>query len=818
MASPGLWLRAWVVFVLTMAMLALEVALTRVFSYIMHYHFTYLAISVAMLGFGAAGAFLTVRRRPEDPAVERKFLADTAALLAVAAIAAIAFIPRLHFYPMDMYLRQDYSNLLSLLVIVLLASAPFFFGGTCIAYLLSQAGADVNRVYFADLAGAAAGCLLVIVLVNWIGAVAVCFAVAALALVAAILLSPLGRGRRAAALLVVVVLTAVVARREPLPLYVPRDKQLFGHEDLVEEVHWHVITRLDVTRPVPAYHSFGGALSWRYTGDPQTVRFIFQDASALTGIIQPTPSPRQTASLGYYLQGAPYRIKPGAEALVIGCGGGADILIALHHGARRIVGVDVNPDMIELVRRNRDFLHGAFPPEEVELVSAEGRHFLSRDARRFDVIQLSGVDTFSALATGAYALTENFIYTTEALRQYLAHLKPGGIVNISRPLFTPPRETLKLIAMWMEVLEGAGAERPPEHLVILSGRGREAINVEAPAAVAPGGATWAQTLVKQSPFTPQEVRALAEWADGLGFEVVYDPFTRRSGELEALARAGPGERQRTIAGHVLNIRPATDDQPFFFRFHRWDHLAKMAGIGGGPRVRPPLALIILLGSLGAVALLSAVCILYPLYRHGSVPAPGGRAGIFAYFAALGLAFILIEIALIQKLTVFLGGPTYSMSITLFTILLASGVGSFLSRNWSARPLRLLAVVVPLLVLLVGAEAWLLNWAVPRLMGLSHPLRALAAVAMLAPLAILMGMPFPAGLRQVNACRRELNPWAWGINACATVMGAVLCILIASSLGFTAALLIGGAVYLAGWVAFAASQRQPRMAPQPALVP
>ncbi len=789
------------VFLLAMSVLTLEVALTRIFSFIMFHHFTYLVISVAMLGFGAAGTYLTRRETHDDPEAGNEFLARNAWLLGLTTIAAIVFIPRIHFYPMDMYFRQDYSNLLSLLIIVVLAGTPFFFGGVCIGYIISGAGSAINRVYFADLAGAATGCLLALVLINQLGGMATCLAVTVLGMVVAAISTARRRRRCVVGLLLALLLTAGVARTEFLPMYAPPNKQMFRKEHLVELIKWHVITRLDVTRPVDVYYSFGGALSHKYSAAPQRVRVIYQDASALTGIIQPTPTPRETLSLGYYLQGAPYKVKPQADALVIGCGGGVDVLIALHHGARHVVGVDVNPNMIEFLQgRYADFAGNIHQREDVELVVSEGRHFLSRDRRRFDVIQLSGVDTLSALSTGAYALSENFIYTVEAFDQYLAHLKDDGIVNISRPLGTPPGQTLRLVTIGLEALQRMGTERPCQHLMILAGQGQTA------------SMAWAQLLIKRSPFRAGEVEVLTRWTASLGFDVIYDPYTRREGGLETLIRAGPRERARFIAQHQLNISPPTDDKPFFFQLYRWRDLFRMDLTGrGGPR--PPLALLILLGSFAQITILSGVLILYPLYRRDVAAAqPGGRAGIFVYFASLGLAFIVVEIALLQKLTVFLGGPTYSMSITLFTILLASGLGSLLSRNWSGRPFQLLGLVIPVLVVAIIGESLLLDRVISSLMGLSFPLRALTAVILVAPMGLLMGMPFPAGLRHVDQSRPELNPWAWGINACATVMGTVVCILISAAMGFHVALVFSALVYLTGWLVFATSQRRAAIVP------
>jgi hypothetical protein len=308
--------------------------------------------------------------------------------------------------------------------------------------------------------------------------------------------------------------------------------------------------------------------------------------------------------------------------------------------------------------------------------------------------------------------------------------------------------------------------------------------------------------VNRSPFTREEVDRLSNWAESLGFAIIYDPYTARTGELEALIRSTPVEREAIISGYQLNIRPATDDIPFFFNFTKWRDLLVWKGTKG------MLAQLFLVVSLLQVAVLSGLFILYPLYKRKTEASKrGGRTGIFIYFAALGAGFILVEIALLQKFMVFLGGPAYSMAVTLFTILLSSGIGSFLSRNLSQRPFKLLAFVIPLLVIIIFIHALFLDRIIADLMGLSHFMRGLAAVLLISPLGLLMGMPFPAGLRYVDAFRRELNPWAWGINACATVLGSTVCILISSVLGFRAALIIGAAIYLTGWLLFAASQRR-----------
>ncbi len=413
------------------------------------------------------------------------------------------------------------------------------------------------------------------------------------------------------------------------------------------------------------------------------------------------------------------------------------------------------------------------------------------------------MDTFTALTSGAYALTENFIYTRQALDAYLEHLRPDGIVNFSRPMLTPPRETLKLALTAAEALEALGAERPAEHIVVLAGKGVASAHP----------VPWAQTMIKRSPFTRDEVAALQTFVQSLGFEMVFDPFTPRQGRLDAFLRAPAARRAEMTADYPLDIRPATDDRPFFFQFYRWSDLWRF---GQPRRQATPVAVTVIYAAFVQVTLLSALFILYPLYRtQRMVGQAGGRAGVFAYFGAVGLGFIMIEVALLQKFTVFLGGPAYSMAVTLFAILLTSGIGSFVSGRIPASPMTLLAVVLPLLAVTAVTGSIVYGPLTGSLLGLSHAGRCVAAVAMLAPLGLLMGMPFPTALRLVNRHRPELNAWAWGINACATVVGTVLCMMVSSAFGFSHAIQVGAVLYVVSLVSVVASHRSLASAPVPA---
>jgi hypothetical protein len=792
--SPGHARLALLIFALAMAVMMLEVTLTRIFSFITFHHMTYLVIGMAMLGFGAAGTYLTVRPVSDDPSVADRHLAHHAALMACATVVALLLVPRIPLHAVDMHRLYAPANLLALAPIVVLSALPFFFGGVCVADLIGRGGARVHAVYFADLAGSAAGCLVSVLLVNHLGAMATALGAAALAMLAGGVATHRRPWLYLAAAAAIAALVPVADNRHVFPLAVPPGKQMYGNEASIETVRWHVITRLDVGKPQVLNASFGGALSRNYQGPAPRVRLVFQDGSNLTGIIAPTPTPEATPVLGYYLQGAAYVANPHAEALVIGAGGGIDVAIALHHGARHVVAVDVNPQMIELVTgKYADFAGHLFQRPEVEPVAAEGRHFLGRDPRKYDVIQLSGVDTWAALASGAYALTENFIYTHEAFDAYLGHLTPRGIVGFSRPFFAPPLETIRLAATALEALVDLGESEPWRHLAILVGTGQRA------------DGPWFELLVKRSPFAADEVAALAAWARPKGFEVVYDPFTVFGTGLDTLIRATPADRRAMLARHPLSLEPVSDDKPFYFQFYRWRDLGR--ALQGG---RPPIAMLILAASFVEVLLLSAVFILYPLYRRAARGRRHRRRlPVFAYFAALGAGFILVEISLLEKLTIFLGGPAYALAITLAALLFSSGLGSFLSGRLAWRPLRLIAVLTPVLALVIVLEGLSVEVVVRHLLGLPLWGRALATVALIAPLGLLLGTPFPTGLRFLHEVEPEVKPWAWGINACATVVGTSACMLIVSAFGFRAAFFLGAAVYLLGWALLMLAGRQPR---------
>jgi spermidine synthase len=773
--------------------LLFEIALTRIFSVLTWHHFTPMIVSIALLGFGMAGSFITLKNKTDAALLSSSFIARNAFWFGFSALFSLLLITRIYFEPLA--ITKDWTQLLSLFSYYVLLTIPFFFAGLCLGSIVSLYQKDISRVYFSDLLGASTGCLVSTLAIQTMGVTNLVFFIALLGGVTGLIMDSFqkgwGNGKNWLKVSFLALCLAAGLYFDPYLVHVPPSKPLFyganpwkTDSDIIFS-RWSVVGRIDITRPIRRVLSaFGGEISplartiqWEHI-------FIYQDGQAPTGILKSDGDLSKMPFLRNYLQAAPYAVKKNPKVLVIGIGGGIDGLIALAHGATEITGVDVNPFIIDAItKKYARYAGGVFNRPDVKTVVAEGRHFLSRNAGRYDVIQLSGVDTFTALASGAYALTENYLYTTEAIKDYWSHLSDDGVLSFSRWYFKPPRETLRLSAMMIKAIEELGVTDPFRHMAIVN------------------GASWAETLLKKTAFTPQEMEALRDWARSNRFQIMYDPDKSTNSEFDKVIRSPVRQREEFFHTYVYNVRPASDDRPFFFDYYKWTHLfRKESGEYGFIATSMPLSLWTLVLSLLQILFLAIFGILYPqLKLKRALTAKGRKPAIIFYFGALGLGFIFIEIALIQKLMVFLGGPTYSFSITLFSILLFSGFGSYFTRTLDVRPRRVFLVLPLLLVLLSLGVNLALSLAIPQWLGFSLPVRSLLAVLVLSPLAFVMGMPFPSGIRLLSRYEPGLVPWAWAINSFMTVFGSIFCIFLSMMLGFQVVFVMAGLIYALGFL-------------------
>jgi len=779
------------------ATLGLQVAFTRHFSFLYWHHFAFMIIGIGMLGFAAAGAWLA-RGGGVEKGPRGHRIAPWGGLGAALGAAFYLWLgPSIGFEPLR--LLEERAQFLNLFLLYGLVLVTFTALGLAQGSIIAAHRDHAHRIYGADLLGAGLGCLLTLALLSVVSATTALLLLGATATLGSCLLLGVrsfragSRERLSAAacwLGLALALALAAGGFGDGRAFAPAPSKgmsvaLRAGPGVIDYTTSSATLRIDVTRPHRAAFGFGGDVSWPEPASIPllTTRTVYQDAAAPTALYR-LLDPEQADFLGRTNQGLAYQIRQEPRVCVIGAGGGPDLLIALHHGARSITAVELNPRMLALGRdRYREFVGGLFQREEVHPVAAEGRHFLARGSERFDIIQMSGVDTFAALASGAYAMSENYLYTVEAGQAVLRRLEPDGLFTNSRWFLEPPRETLRLVHVLVEALRREGAEDPAQHMFAIRGR------------------HWGTTLLSKRPFTETELSTLRSWADEMAFQVVLDPNGSGMDPFVQLVHGTADSTRAFLREYPYELAATTDDRPFFFQFYRWRNLIRPAESRGGHVITGvPVGYAVLAASLLQMALLSTVFILGPLWSQRSQlqDAPQ-RLRRLGFFGAIGIGFMGVEITSLQMFTVFLGAPVYSMAITLAALLVATGLGSLWAGRTKASPERLvrlavLAIVAWVIVTVVGLPA-----ALGATIGLPLWLRGLLVAGWLLPVGLALGVPMPTAVRALRAETPALVPWAWGANACASVLASLGVVLISMQIGFAGTLVATAAVYVAGYV-------------------
>ena len=792
-------------------LLMTELALTRIFSVVMYYHFAFLAISIALFGVSASGVFAYVMRRRLERHSTDGLLAVQSLIYAVCTIVALFWLVRLR-----VGMSFSPENLTLMLTIYALAALPFFSGGLVVTLAIARLSAQVNAVYAADLIGAAAGCLILIPLLDRLGAPGVVLAAAALSIAAAILFAPGPSRRRAAAAGLAILLVPIAGQLSGRAGFDVVDTK--GHRgDRVLFSKWNSFSRIGV------YERTHGdwSLSPAYKGPLPDTRFMDIDSAASTPILRLTPDLSNAEYLRYELTALAYHLKepqglraPGSRlshaagftALVIGPGGGRDLASALVFGASRVDGVEINPIIADDVMRDRfrEFSGGIYTNPRVRIAVDDGRSFVRRTPERYDVIQASLVDTWAATAAGAYTLTENSLYTVDAFSDYLDHLTDGGVLTITRWV----ADGLRLVSLAQEACARRGWPAADRLAIVRQDR-------------------VATFLLKKTPFTAAEIAQLRAVSDRLGFDVLYTPgqtaaggndapqFTRPAGEV-IVDGASTGDYARLILApdreqfyerYRSDIRPTTDDRPFFFHTTK---IRDQFDVAFGQKMLFGNGLSALMTLLGISTTLVVLFVIGPLVFAGRGQArPAGWLAWLIYFGALGAGFMLIEVSVLQRFVLLLGHPVYSLTVTLFSLLLGTGLGAAWSRRLDEASLRRsgaigIVIVAAIALVFIVVATPIVSWAIPFPRGG----RMLVAVAMLVPIGIALGIPMPIGMRMLSARAPQMLPWAWGMNGALSVLGATLAIFIAMNWGFRITLLTASGTYLIALVSLlAATQHQ-----------
>ena len=782
--------------VLSAGILAYEILLTRLLAIVQWHHFAYMIISLALLGFGASGTFLAFTA-PRMAARFRPAFAINALLFAATSVGCFLGVQNLPLNLLEIAWSAAQPAWLALAYVLLML--PFFFGANCIALTFVRFPNVLATTYAFDLAGAALGSGALLWFLHAAEPAAILFPVAACGVLAAVIVACETRSLRWGAVLAVLAATAHLMRASPIELEyaeykgLPQAMRVAGAT--VADSRFGPLGMLTTVQnpSVPFRHAPGLSVTGTATIPEQIAVFI--DAGRAAMINRYTGRSESIAYLDRTSSALPYHLAHIESVLVLDAGAGSGVLEALLHGSGRITAVEANGQLVDIVRDEyHAFSGGIYRDPRVEVRIGDARDFMSRTRERFDLVQMAGQDAYGT-SSGLHALNQSQMHTVEALQSMLDRLDVDGLAAITHPVDVPPRDGLKLFATAVAALEARGVDAPGRRLAWVRGW---------------GGATL---VVKYGDLTSEQIEALRVFASERRFDVAYYPGMTRGEANRYNVLSGPhyfdgatailgSERDRFVSRYKFRITPSTDDRPFHFHFFKWRHLGEMLELRArGGMGLLELGYLVLVAVLVQALVVSVVLVALPLVWLGGTG--GGartwsRAAVVGYFLPVGLAFLFIEIAFMHWLVRFLGHPVYSVTVVLAGFLLFAAVGSELVarrlRANRARGGRLLVAAAGVIAALCVIYVVALPLLFEQLSGAPFAVRACVAVVLIAPLALAMGMPFPLGLDSLSSEAAELVPWAWAINGCASVVSAVLSVVLAMQLGFTVVILTASVFY------------------------
>jgi len=784
-------------FMVTLATLMYEILLTRIFSVTMWYHFAFMAVSVAMFGMtvGALLVYLLPKYFTEERA--RYHLALSSFVFVPCIV--VSFLIYLKFPVRTSIASLSSTSLLLLLLSYTVISLPFIASGVCVCIALTKFPRYLSRLYAVDLAGAALGCILVIGTLEITDAPTAVFVVACLAGIGSVLFAADARdakleriARVSCVLLGALAIgnTFLVSQQRSL-LRLEWAKGSRAARPLYEK--WNAFSHITV-QPMPAGPASSFLWGLAYSPD-QKVSQLYLTIDAAVGTVL-TPFNGDLDRIQYLkssISNLAHHMRPRSTVFVVGSGGGVDVLSALAFKQKSVVALEYNGDILRTANeRFGDFTGHLDEYPQVSFVNDEARSYITRVTDKFDIIQISLIDTWAATAAGAFVLTENSLYTVEAWMAFLRHLTPRGILTVTRLFKDTPAEVYRATSLASASLMKLGVKNTRDHILIArcitDGRFTDA----------PSG--MATILVSKEPFTDIDLAAFGRVCRKMRFDVVLSP--KRSLDPIFATLASREHLDTFAASFPINIAPPTDDSPFFFHMLRLrDVFDPEVWKEGHTRIN--MRAVSVLGILLIVVVgLTFLCIIVPLILTTRGATLSTAMPLMLFFASIGCGFMLIEISQMQRLILFLGHPIYSLSVVLFSLLLSSGLGSYLTqRITGANVTRAGAVRLLLLLVTLTTIGMLTSHAIGGFQGSATALRILVAIGILSPLGLFMGMAFPLGMKLASDRAAVLTPWLWGINGATSVCASVLAVAIALAAGISSSFWTGVVCYVVAFGAF-----------------
>jgi len=777
------------IFIVAMSTLLLEFTLTRVLSVSLWYHFAFMIISVALLGFGISGVVLALSSRIEKIESD-KLLSILSILYGLSVLFSFISMNKIPFDPFS--LLSESIQLLYLPVYYLLITLPFFFAGLVISVLLVRYKKDVSKLYFYDLTGAGISCILFIILIPLTGGSGAVAVVAAMGFLAAVLFSyeKYKTISLISVILMALSLTFLINSEERLPISITENK-IYGNyvkdrPDLKVRTDWNIFSKIDVMKDEDK------------SEDGYDIYLAIIDAgNATTNIpnvtsLPPKTKPADASNLAYVLKDSAEKV------FIIGSSGGGEILAGLYHNAKDIKAVEINGILNDYLESSLQYWTGPLVKnnKSVNLITDDARNILNSKRIVYDVIISAHTISASAMSSGAMSMVENYILTKEAVKEYLHHLNnKGGMLYISRPETQIP----KLITTLKEArLENSRGLDDSKNCFIIFRRPPNDFEGEK--------SFLAGVLYKKDGFSAEEILKIREESSSLSLDLMYDPLSERESFYKTLIES---DNFRSLAGSEEGItestlEPATDDKPFFDQNIGFGNLT-MKGISetfsqddkailalkDKPVAETSLIVILVQTLLTAFAFL----ILPLILAKKKLESKATGKTFLIYFAAIGLGYIMIQISLIQKFTLLLGQPVYTILTVISSMLIFSGIGSRFSDSFlknNKYKIQIIFFLIALIAILIGVFNSYLFSAMARF-DLIY--RVLISILIIAPLGFLMGMPFPMGMEKIDNSEKGLAAFSWAINGFFSVIGSVMAIIFAMTMGFRFVFIFVSVCYL-----------------------
>ncbi|MDH5357593.1 MAG: SAM-dependent methyltransferase [Gammaproteobacteria bacterium] len=785
--------------------LAYEVLLMRLFSIIQWHHFAYMIISLALLGYGVSGVFLALNRQRLTRHFPTVILAHLLCL-SISMPACFLLAQQIPFNPAE--ILWDPVQLLYLCSVYLILTMPFFFAANVIGLSFYQYQQQVSSLYASDLLGAGAGSVGIIVLLFMMFPEKVLMVLLFVVLMSALLLSTrtfaqhINRKKWNSAIIVVAIgAMALLPDLGTLIIspYKSQNQFLTIPATRIIEQQSSPLGLISVveTKQMPLRHAPG--MSINADVEPPEQLAVFTDGDNMSAITSFDGNLEPIRYLDQTTSALPYHLSSLSDVLILGAGTGSDILQARFHKVKHIDAVEQNPQIINLIKdRYADLAGDIYSSPEVTIHTAEARGFVMSSDKSYDLISISLMDAFGASAAGLYSMAENYLYTEQAIQNYLQNLSPDGYLTLTRWIKLPPRDMPKLLVMVSNVLEENYATDPAQQIMVIR--------------------SWQTStlIVKNGSITAIEIAKLKQFCRERNFDLVFYPgineqeanqfnILQQPYLYQAAVELLGDQYEAFIDSYKFNIQPATDDQPYFSQFFKWQTLPEIISlIDSGGLFLLESGYLLLIAALFQAIVASVLLIALPLWlwKHklGIQSGSQQHKRVLVYFFCLGLAFLFIEIAFIQKFILILHHPLYAITLVLSAFLVTAGAGSYFSRTLSDSDSKL-TIVVPVMMIAVLTITYMLNFDLIAafLLQQADLTKYMLSILLIAPLGFCMGIPFPLALARLSQTQAELIPWAWGINGCASVISAILATLIAMQFGFSVLIML--AVMLYGAAAF-----------------